>query len=74
MNVRLAPARVAGHDGRRPRLACCDKGVFAHHPNAWGAFINSALRSGLIEPTGKYRAMRDRRSHGRETRVYRRGV
>ena len=57
--------------GEDVRLACRGLGILPHHPNAWGAFINGAIRSGWIEPTGAYRKPRDRRSHARMIQVYR---
>lgn len=44
-----------------------------HSPNAWGALIMRARRSGLIEPTGRYAPMKSEKSHGRETKIYRWG-
>ncbi len=41
-----------------------------HHPNAWGALINTLVRRKIIRPTGEYRAMRDDSSHARKTPVY----
>ena len=58
--------------GEDIRLECRDKGVTAHHPNAWGMFILQARKEGLIEPTGQWRPMRDPRSNSRQTQVYRR--
>lgn len=43
------------------------------HSNAWGGFIMRLLRSGLIEKTGEYVSMCDKRSHARATAVYRLG-
>ena len=42
------------------------------HPNAWGALINRALKADLIYPTGEYRPMTAKASHGRRTPVYER--
>ncbi len=41
-----------------------------HHPNAYGALINTLLKRKIIKPTGEYRAMRDSTSHARRTPVY----
>lgn len=60
--------------GEDIRLACRDLGAVAHHPNAWGRFIQGAINDGLIEHTGRYQPPRDRRSHGREIKVYRRVI
>lgn len=43
-----------------------------HHHNAWGEVIKAAVSRAWIVPTGKYRNMRTRKSHARETPVYRR--
>ncbi len=53
------------------RLACAEGGVYAHHPNAWGAFFSHVLKAGHIEPTGALRPMKAPRSHARQTMVYR---
>jgi hypothetical protein len=42
-----------------------------HHHNAWGDLIKAALKKRLIVPTGKRQPMRTRKSHARETPVYR---
>lgn len=57
--------------GEDVRLACAAAGHHAHHPNAWGAFINRAIKDGTIEPTGRWKPMQDRRSHARKTQIYR---
>jgi hypothetical protein len=54
------------------RLACREKGIVPHHPNAWGAFIRYARNHNWIEPTGDWRKPRDPRSHSRPTEIYRR--
>jgi hypothetical protein len=36
-----------------------------HHPNAWGALIMAACKREMLVKTGKYRASRAPRSHGR---------
>lgn len=58
--------------GEDIRLECRDAGVRAHHPNAWGMFILTALKDGVIERTGRWQPMRDPRSNSRQTQVYRR--
>lgn len=40
------------------------------HPNAFGAFIATMARRGVLVPTGEYRAMREARSNGRKSAVY----
>lgn len=42
------------------------------NPHAWGALTKALLKAGVIEETGKLTPMRDARSHGRRTMVYRR--
>jgi hypothetical protein len=39
-------------------------------PNAWGALARSAVKRGLIRPTGRWVPMRDVRSHARRTPEY----
>lgn len=46
-------------------------GIYPHHHNAWGAFINHAVRSKILYRTGQYRQMREPKSHARATPVYR---
>jgi hypothetical protein len=43
-----------------------------HHPNAWGAVVNTYVRLGVLEKTGDYVQPQDARSHGRAIQVYRR--
>lgn len=40
------------------------------HMNAWGSLIGNYVQRGILIDTGKTRAMRDPRSHGRRTPVY----
>jgi len=44
---------------------------YSSSPNAWGALVNRAVRKGIIVAAGQYRAMKDVRSHARETPIYR---
>jgi len=57
--------------GEDIRLACRERGVLPHHPNAWGGFIAGLVRAGQLEPTGRYRQMTSKGSHARETKIYR---
>ena len=43
-----------------------------HHHNAWGGMIATAVRLGVLEPTGTWAAMGGPKSHARKTPVYRR--
>lgn len=56
-----------GEDVRRVVLDRLGK---PRHHNAFGALINTLVRSGSIRRTGEYRPMRDVRSHARRTPVY----
>ncbi len=40
------------------------------HPNAWGALTNTLQKRGIIERAG-YGQMKDKRSHARETPLWR---
>lgn len=60
--------------GEDIRLACFAEGVNPHHPNAWGGFVAGLVRSGELEPTGRYRPMVSEGSHGRETKIYRKAT
>lgn len=42
-----------------------------HHHNATGAMIKRAIRHGVIERTGQWRKCRTKKSHARESPVYR---
>jgi hypothetical protein len=52
------------------RMLCEDHGLFAHHPNAWGALILHLKRQGMLRATGEWRSPKDNKSHARPTRVY----
>lgn len=56
--------------GEDIRLRCAEAGIFPPHHNAWGAMINILVRGGVLIKTGKYRQMKDPRSHARETKTY----
>ena len=55
----------------RALISASDVGP-ATSPKAWGALIGQAKRDGLLERTGVWRQMRDKKSHARETPEYRR--
>lgn len=46
------------------------RGISPHHPNAWGAFVRTAIRKGMLEETGVLSKMRAKSSHARRTMVY----
>lgn len=56
--------------GEDIRVYCQALRLEPKHPNAWGALINVLVKRGLIQKTGEYRQMKDKRSHARETAVY----
>ena len=57
--------------GEDIRLELLKAGLPApHHHNAWGALIKSVVPKHFI-PTGKFRHMRTKKSHARQTIVYR---
>jgi hypothetical protein len=58
---------VMGEDMRR---SVVQAGYKPHHPNAWGALVNRAIKLGLITPTGRFRAPRSVKSHGCRKAVY----
>jgi len=39
-------------------------------PKAWGALTRELIKNGWIKPTGEHRPMRAKRSHARQTPVY----
>ena len=45
-----------------------------HHPNAWGALTNTAVRRGVYLKIDRTAPMTRPRSHARATPLYRRGV
>ena len=47
------------------------QGIRPHHPNAWGAVINTAVRRGLLTWTGRMGQMTALKSHARKTPIYR---
>lgn len=67
-------SRPAGGEftGEDVRISATKRGAVAGNPHAWGAAIMAAIKSGLMEPTGRYVRMHEKRSHGRKTAVYRR--
>ena len=68
--AKLEPGQTGiGEDYRRILL---ERGVPPpKHPNAFGAFIATMARRGVLVPTGEYRAMREAKSNGRKSAVYR---
>lgn len=42
------------------------------HPNAFGALVRTAIRRGLIEPTGQFRKAKRETIHAHRLAVYRR--
>ena len=42
------------------------------HDNAWGALARTAVRRGLLVPTGEIRKSRRKQAHSRRCPVYRR--
>lgn len=57
--------------GEDIREACIKAGISPHHSNSWGGLVAGLVKRGLIQATGRYTAMRDPKSHARETKVYR---
>jgi hypothetical protein len=60
-------AEVTGED---IRVQATRDGLIPHHPNAWGAAINQAVRTKLLKDTGKRMQMQDISSHARKTTLY----
>lgn len=60
---------VTGEDIRR---GCENRGIFAHHHNAWGGTILGLIRNGYLTKTGHWAQMKDTKSHARSTQVLRR--
>lgn len=66
---------LAAHAGQTAiaedfRNTCERSGLYAHHPNVWGALTLRMKRHGLLHPTGEWRSPKCARSHARPTRVY----
>lgn len=61
---------VTGEDLRLKLLPLIGR---PHHHNAWGALIHRAVKKGFLTPTGRFRPMKQPRSHARMTPVYRMG-
>lgn len=71
--IRRLPPGWSG-TGEDVRICIARAGVEPpHHPNAWGALINSARRRGFLKATGRYTQMKAVRSHARKTEIYERG-
>lgn len=62
------PATFTGEDIRR---LVTDAIGSPHHPNAFGALVNLAVRRGMIAKTGQWTAMTGPKSHARQTPLYR---
>ena len=69
--IRLIPAGtfLTGETIREQLIAA---GIEPGHPNAYGALIKMARHHRLIEQTGLYVPMRQKKSHARMTPEYRR--
>ena len=52
------------------RLLISERGHRPHHHNAWGSLTRTAIKRGLLTPTGQYAHMRERQSHARMTPIY----
>ena len=63
----MPPGEYIGEDIRR---ACFEAGVAPHHHNAWGSFINSLVRQGILHKTGRLIQMKDVRSHARASQSF----
>lgn len=72
-SVALIVAEMPEHEltGEDIRLECESRGVGPHHNNAWGGIVNHLIRQGVLQPTGRYQAMKAPGSHARKTQVYR---
>jgi len=57
--------------GEDIRVGCEARGISPHHPNAWGAAANHAVKQQLLIDTGQRRQMRLKKSHARRTPLYR---
>lgn len=63
----MTAATVTGEDVRAHVTALIGP---AHHPNAWGAVVRTAMSRCLLKPTDKFVPMRAEKSHARMTRLY----
>ena len=63
--------QATGEELRAPIVAAIGE---PHHPNAWGALINTALKRGLIAKTGRYTQMRRASAHARVNAIYRKAA
>lgn len=69
--IRLIPANtILTGETIRERLIAA--GIEPGHPNAYGNMIRTARHHRLIEPTGQYVPMQQKKSHARITPEYRR--
>jgi len=56
--------------GEDIRLRCKKMGVTAPTPTAWGGVIQSMIRSGILENSGKSARMNSPQARGRRSPVY----
>lgn len=67
-NEEFSPDGFTGEDIRN---WLSTDGIQPDHSNAWGALIMTAIKRGIIVPTGSYTSMKSKTSHARKTAVYR---
>jgi hypothetical protein len=69
--IKSLRSQMSSFTGEELRLRLETRIGKPHHHNAMGALVKQALKLGLIERTGQFRAMMEPKSHARMTAVYR---
>ena len=56
--------------GENIRAECIARGVQPHSHKAWGALVQSAIKRGLLKPTGRYEKTKSVKTHCHPTQIY----
>ena len=57
--------------GETIRAECISRGVEPKSHKAWGALVQSAIKRGLLNPTGRFEKTKSVKTHCHPTQVYR---
>lgn len=56
--------------GENIRAECIARGVEPQSHKAWGALVQSAIKRGLLKPTGRYEKTKSVKTHCHPTQIY----
>lgn len=65
-------ASMSGQEvqGENIRAECIARGVQPQSHKAWGALVQSAIKRGLLKPTGRFEKTKSVKTHCHPTQVY----